>query len=243
MGERWWEGVRFRLDVNTENPPKIKGVDFNESLFCRALSLTLNVPIHICVKRRFLAEDALFNLSNSSSESTPHYRTAKILARIGKVEIDKVKDIYETLTEPSSKIQNKLKIPVDRWIRSKFSSETSSEYVNAIIDLGIALESIYLSDRNSDRNNNIAFPLRLRAAWYLGKDKGNRRRLMDEANDIYDWRCSAVHKGILPKKTKKTPFTNEADFLARAQDLCRDSILKIVEDGKFPDWGELILGE
>ena len=31
-------------------------------------------------------------------------------------------------------------------------------------------------------------------------------------------------------------------LLSRTQDLCRDSILKILEDGKFPDWNNLILG-
>ena len=31
-------------------------------------------------------------------------------------------------------------------------------------------------------------------------------------------------------------------FIVRAQDLCRESILKIMEDGGFPDWDSLILG-
>ena len=30
-------------------------------------------------------------------------------------------------------------------------------------------------------------------------------------------------------------------FIKRAQDLCRDSIMKVLEDGKFPDWNSLIL--
>lgn len=108
-----------------------------------------------------------------------------------------------------------------------------------MIDLGIAFESIYLSDIEDPRQE-LRFRLRLHAALYLGKDKDDRERLMKEVKDIYDWRSSAVHKGRLPKKTKNKEIT---DFLADAQDLCRDSILKIIEDKEFPDWNQLILGE
>ena len=34
-----------------------------------------------------------------------------------------------------------------------------------------------------------------------------------------------------------------AEFIVEAQDLCQQSIIKILEDGKFPDWNNLILGE
>ena len=50
----------------------------------------------------------------------------------------------------------------------------------------------------------------------------------------------------LPNKTKITPFTPEEVevFITEAQNLCRDSIMKILEDGKFPDdWNNVILGE
>ena len=106
-----------------------------------------------------------------------------------------------------------------------------------MIDLGIAFESIYLSD---DDRSALAFRLRLHAALYLRKNKGDRKLLMKEFQKIYKWRSSAVHTGRLPKKTKNEEV---ADFLAIAQDLCRDSILKIIENGEFPDWNKLILGE
>lgn len=62
---------------------------------------------------------------------------------------------------------------------------------------------------------------------------------------------SNVHKGKIPKKEigtkskkKKVPYTEEevAAVLKRAQDLCRESILKILEDGELPDWNSLIMG-
>ena len=67
---------------------------------------------------------------------------------------------------------------------------------------------------------------------------------MKEFQEIYDWRSTIVHTGKLPNKTKKTPFTPQEvkQFVERAQDLCRESILKILKDGKFPKWSSLILG-
>ena len=70
---------------------------------------------------------------------------------------------------------------------------------------------------------------------------------MKEFGEIYDWRSKVVHTGKLPKKQrnkrKKKPFTHEEimKFTAKAQDLCRESILKILKDGQFPDWNSLIL--
>ena len=109
-----------------------------------------------------------------------------------------------------------------------------------MIDLGIALESLYLSGTES--KNEIRFRFSLHAAWHLGKDKAHRENLMKEFKAIYDWRSTVVHTGKLPKKTGNTPEEVEA-FIKKARDLCRDSILKILEDGKFPDWNNLILGE
>ena len=65
---------------------------------------------------------------------------------------------------------------------------------------------------------------------------------MKEFKAIYDWRSKVAHTGKLPKEIRNKPEETEA-FIAKAQDLCRDSILKILEDGNFPVWNDLILGE
>ena len=70
---------------------------------------------------------------------------------------------------------------------------------------------------------------------------------MKDFREIYDWRSAVVHTGKLPKKgsgKNKKPYTQEEvkEFIRNAQDLCRNSIMKILEDGKFPDWHSLILG-
>ena len=153
-------------------------------------------------------------------------------------DIEKAKYLYERLVDLDSNDREKLQIPIDRWVESK----TNRNRIDKIIDLGIAFEALYLSD--IDETTELSFRLRLRAAWYLGKNKEHRRALMKEFSEIYNWRSKVVHTGKLPNKTKKTPFTHEEvqQFIERAQDLCRESIMKILDDGKFPDWNSLILG-
>ena len=34
-----------------------------------------------------------------------------------------------------------------------------------------------------------------------------------------------------------------SEFIKRAQDLCRQSIIKVLKNGQFPDWDSLILGD
>ena len=66
---------------------------------------------------------------------------------------------------------------------------------------------------------------------------------MTEFRAIYNCRSDAVHKGKLDEKVKiggeSVPISK---LIERAQDLCRQSIIKIMEDGRFPDWDSLILG-
>ena len=67
---------------------------------------------------------------------------------------------------------------------------------------------------------------------------------MKKFAEIYKWRSSVVHKGTLPNKRKKTPFTHDEvrTFIEDAQDLCHRSIMKVLEKKKIPDWSGVILG-
>ena len=120
-----------------------------------------------------------------------------------------------------------------------------------MIDLGVAFESLYLPRNKTDQ---LAFQFRLRASWHLGENKTHRKELMDEFDAIYTLRSQAVHNGKLSSKVKirkgnkitEGKSVPASEFIPRAQDLCRDSIIKFLENGEFPDdeyWKDLILGK
>ena len=231
--------------------PKVK--DFYKR-FCQALSLVCNSAVQCAQTWRRLAEDKLFNLYSMRDVGhsmrdvghsmrdvglTRHYTANQSEVRIGENQIAEAKRLYKGLDDIDPSTQEKLQIPIERWIRSKADWNP----VDKIIDLGIAFEALYLS--GIDSKTELRFRFSLHAAWHLGEDKEQRKALMKEFKSIYDWRSTVVHTGKLPNKRKKTPFTPEEveAFITKAQDLCRDSIMKILENEKFRDWNNLILGE
>ena len=109
-----------------------------------------------------------------------------------------------------------------------------------MIDLGIAFESLYLYGINS--KTELRFRFSLHAALYLGKDKKHREALLKKFKEIYDWRSSVVHKGELSKKQRNDPEKIE-EFITNAQNLCRDTIKKILKNNEYPNWNDLILNQ
>ena len=217
--------------------------NFDVEKFCQAFSLVSNYPVEPVLQWSYIDEDELFNPQRITTElidlHTPQENSS--FTTIDETRIKKIKDRYRELVNLSSDVAKKLQIPIDRWIKSK----TEDNPVDKMIDLGIALESLYLS--GTDSKNEIRFRFSLHAAWHLGESKEHREGLMKKFKAIYDWRSPVVHTGKLPNKgrgKKKRLYTQEEvrEFIRSAQDLCRDSIIKILEDGEFPDWNNLILG-
>ncbi|MYB00573.1 hypothetical protein F4X90_12985 [Candidatus Poribacteria bacterium] len=240
--DKWdMQKARFRFEVKSREFSNFNETDFHEK-FCQALSLACNSAVQIDTAWSYMAEDELFNINHDRLSTSFERPSSANSMTIKKSEIDESKRLYEKLINLNLNVARKLQIPIDRWIKSK----TSKTAVDKIVDLGIALEAIYLSDISE--KTELSFRLRLRAAWFLGKDKAHRQELMKDFSKIYEWRSKVVHTGKLPNRTRKTPFTWQeiAKFTEKGQDLCRDSIMKILEDGKFPDyeyWKNLILGE
>ena len=88
---------------------------------------------------------------------------------VKEADIEKAKYLYERLVDLDSNDREKLQIPIDRWVGSK----TNRSWIDKIIDLGIAFEALYAPDGGS---GEIRFRFAVRAAWYLGKDKEDRKR-------------------------------------------------------------------
>ena len=241
--ELFREGFReddlpFRVGVSGGNFPNFEVEDFYEK-FCQALSLACNSAVKIPLKWQLCAEDELFNLSGFGLGGFTRRYDADSLGsspEAGEAQMDKAKCLYEKLVNPDPNVSAKLQIPIDRWIKSK----TTKSDVDKMIDLGIAFEALYVPDSG---RGEIRFKLAVRAAWYLGKDKDDRNKLLTKFKQIYDHRSNAVHRGKLDEKVKLGgEHISISEFIERAQNLCRESIMKVLNDGRFPVWNDLILG-
>ena len=233
-------GLRQKAE-NLLNIPS-QQVQYFIKKFCQALSLACNSGVKPSRSWKFVAKDELLNINPTNSFlSSLSPGPFGDRSEVSEDQINKAKYLYEILVNSPSNtptyIAEKLQIPIDRWIKSKVNKDP----VDKMIDLGTAFESLFLP---SDSVDQLAFQFRLRASWHLGKDKADREKLMDEFKAIYTLRSKAVHNGELPPKIKirKGELVATSEFIPRAQDLCLDSIKKILEDGKYPDWKSLVLG-
>ena len=231
------DNLPFQIEMSGEQFPNFKLDDFYEK-FGQVLSLACNSSVQFTSKWRFLPKDELYNLSFGMSREFA--RLPGRLESVTKVEdtqIEEAKCLYHILVNLDANVREKLRIPIDRWIKSKADQDP----VDKMIDLGVAFETLYLS--GISETTELSFRFRLHASWHLGKDKEDRNELLTKFRQIYDCRSKAVHRGKLDEQVK---FGGEripiSEFIKRAQDLCRGSIIKILEDGQFPDWNSLILG-
>ena len=230
-------------DVKFRNRKEINA--FIKSFF-QALSLVCNSSVYIYPLGWFLAADkSLHGRSETIRTRDPFWERRPFVSstKAEQTKIEKAKGLYEILTKLNSKSRGKLQIAINRWIKSK----TSQSAQDKIIDLAIALEALYLPDAGES-----TFKLGVRAAWYLGKNREDRKKLLAEFKELYKCRSTVAHGGDLKKKKNiviKGESVSISDFIVRVQDLCRDSIEKIMKqclkEGEFPKndyWDNLILG-
>ncbi|MCY4569018.1 MAG: HEPN domain-containing protein [Candidatus Poribacteria bacterium] len=227
----------FQISIKSTEFP-----EFDVDQFCQVISLTCNFDCVTILDWGYIDPDELFSVVGQGIIPTARCvlpNEPVSFNRISETQIPEIKRRYEILTNLDSETREKLQIPIDRWIKSKAEDNP----VDKIIDLGIALESLYVPAKVPGKSRKIVHNLKKNASGYLGKNKENREKLKEKFKVIYDCRCDAVHEGRLGDSvTIDGESITMSRFIEKAQNLCLDSIIKILEDGKFPDWNNLILG-
>ena len=153
------------------------------------------------------------------------------------VEADAAKNLYNAMITLREETKTTIKIPMERWMNSKDQIDP----VDKMIELGIALESLYMNRQDGQ----IASTLAIRVALHLGNNKSERKQLLRRVKEIYDARSRAVHEGRLESKKRKPQF-EILELVTETQDLCRQAIRKTITQRAIPDregWDDLILGD
>ena len=145
---------------------------------------------------------------------------------------DQAKKLYKAFLSLKDNERSKLKIPLERLnlAMRKWS------LVDAAIDLGIALESIFLTDLGNDYGE-LTFRLKLRASRFLDNDLDSRKKLFKIFGNLYKLRSRAIHSGKLPKKLDNEPVQ---EILTQGFILTAKAITQIIFNG-LPDWNEISL--
>ncbi len=144
----------------------------------------------------------------------------------------KARNIYEAYSKLPTNTKTKLQVCLDRLNRA--SCRISN--VDIAIELGIAMEAVFLNDVSND--GEYTFRLRLRAARLLGEDRQSRQRVFILFRDLYKCRSQAVHTGRVDDTINKNSTT---EVLREGRSLVARAIEMIIQNG-WPDWDDIVLG-
>ena len=225
----------FKIKLKGEEIP-----DPNLDVLCQALSVAGRCRVKSVLTWTSLLDYEIFDLksilgiggSGYSEVEADHIFDELVPLRLPQLEI--IKTIYRGITELPTGTWEKLRIPIDRWAKSMAEENP----IDQIIDLGIALESLYVPESQTE----VSLRLALHAAWHLGENKTRRLKLRKDFQLIYRARSDVVHTGKLRPKTVKS-MSDVPKFVSRVQEFCRQGITKVIEAGEIPKWEDLIMGE
>ena len=210
-----------------------KHFDFDTEQFCEMLSLIAGRPVQMAMGWSHLDDDHICKVMIAyggfgySPTVLHHNFSDSGSGDVGEI-VQEAMSMYLARKGLATKTAARLAVPINRWIRS----HTDRFIVDKFIDLGIVLESLYLNDGNT---SELRFRLALHAAWHLGTCGSERSRILREIRTVYDLRSKAAHTGSIDDTQASR------DSLAKAQEHCRLAIIKLIRDGKFPDWNRLVV--
>jgi len=136
---------------------------------------------------------------------------------------------FKALTEDK---KDALRLPMQRLTRAV----RRLSKVDSAIDLGIALESLFLNDLSDDRGE-LTFRLKLRVAKYMEKEITKREEVFRLIGDLYRLRSIAIHTGRVPNALRKR---NTPEILNNGYSLVADAIRRFVKSG-IPNWMDVQL--
>lgn len=228
------------LEWFTTTEPSVDGMKFDVDgvdAFCDALTLVTDHPIRVVARWHHSDPDQIFGFHSKSSQSGMMFFLNILVSggpprNVTQEHIETALNLCRARHNLAPKDAARLRVSIQRLAKESLYHDV----VDAFIDLGIALESLYIPQSN---RNELTFRLSLHAGWFLETEPEKRRALMGRIRDFYSRRSTAVHEGVVQDgQGRWDPRTLRKD----AHDICRRSVIKVIEEGGFPDWDELVAG-
>jgi len=194
---------------------------------CDAMSLACNGCVQYRVKFNEMGDIKYFTrvYSGMAWKDLPVYFGT---INFTQENFENAREILNFLIAKVSSIPS-LDIAIKRWVKSK---DSHSSFTDQLIDLRIALEVLYLNDTNSE----LKFRMACRGAWHIANKIKERKEIFEILIKTYNLASNAVHEG----KVDDTQYNK--NLFAKAQNICRNGILKRLREETEPEWNDLIMG-
>lgn len=159
--------------------------------------------------------------------------------RLWKEHTELAHDTYQRFRAFSAKTKDRLRLPMRRLNTSMRRRDDA----DAAIDLGIALEALFLGTAaESDKRYQAA----IRCAFLLGRDAETRHRAYRLAGELYHLRNRAIHRGALHPDDLTKGFGDRPvrQVLQEGGQLVAEALRYfIASGGEEPNWDALVLGQ
>ena len=210
-------------------------------LFFQALSMVCQRPIQpVLLWRTYLDPYEIFDLDvligPTSVTWKLSYDNQFDAPHLVESDVEELRELYCGIARLDSEKRARLQVPITRWI----TSVGQRDEVDRMIDVGIALEALFLDD---DERGQLTQKFAQRASWYLGEDKTDREVLHSYFEEVYDNRSGAVHRGVLRKKGTSE---DREEFIRGAQSICLQSIKTAIARGipeNAKEWEAWVSGD
>ena len=227
-----WPERYFTIAISSADVREVQPAQF-----AQALTFVGQHPVQIARRWTYLSDRHIFNLGlgGGSGYSDSWVDIGSPSTTFSEAQVQEGVVLYHKIAGLLNDVQEHLQVPLDRWVKSK----TSRGDVDKMIDLGIAFESFFLRGISQE----VTFRFSLRGSLYLEEGMEERTRLKKELEAIYRYRSRAVHEGTLPDNvTVNGENVSIGQFIERAHELFKKSLLKAIENGHLPEWGRIELG-
>ena len=171
------DDLPFQVEVPEVEFPNLEAGGSFDRFFCQVLSLVCNSAVETVIVALLFQEENSFNRTHGPGNMFRHFNSLGNPPEAEEADIEKAKCLYERLVGLDSNSMEKLRVAIERWIMSK----TDRTRVDQMIDLGIALEALYVTSKD-----DIGKKLRHRASWYLGENPADQQELETEFEAIYN---------------------------------------------------------
>ena len=215
------------LERSFELVCKIPGTSINS--ICKSISLACNHYVRRSVSWLDFGELSELSESSAGIARSGMSTTTKAIP-FSHDHLTEARKIF-SLYHANKKKKTSLDVAIDWWMRSKLENQPHQSSDYKLIELRIALEALYLRERSSE----ISFRLPIHAAWHLGTDYSQREYYYETLRKVYKDASCVIHAKELSYKEK------DWERFSVAQDICREGILKRLEESEEPKWEKLIL--
>jgi hypothetical protein len=136
---------------------------------------------------------------------------------------DRVRTLFTRYSHLDERERHHLRVPIDRLNQA----QRRIDIADRIIDLGIAIEAIFL--RDSSGTTELSYRVRVRAARFLRIEPMERDQVFNQFGNLYELRSRAVHDGQIKATSKNI------EMIRQGTAIIAESLMKLIDKGPV-DW-------